>query len=113
MVNTRVEVLLWVAQRATAAILALCVLVHLVVIIHAVGGGLTAAEILGRTRGNAVWAAFYATFALAAAIHAPLGIRVILAEWLAWPTPRINITVLILAAVIAIGGLRAVWAVFH
>ena len=38
--------MLWIAQRASAAVLALCVVVHLATIIYAVRGGLTAAEIL-------------------------------------------------------------------
>ena len=41
-VSRRAETLLWVAQRASAAVLALCVLVHLATIIYAVRGGLTA-----------------------------------------------------------------------
>src|SRR5574341_1374263 len=44
---------LWAAQRASAAVLALCVAVHLATIVYAVQGGLTGAEILARTRGNA------------------------------------------------------------
>ena len=75
---------LWLAQRATAGILALCVAVHLATIIYAVQGGLTAAEILGRTRGNTAWLAFYSTFVIAAAIHAPIGLRPVLGEWLHW-----------------------------
>src|SRR3989304_1099774 len=51
-VNARTQVLLWTAQRASAAVLALCVLIHLVTMIYAVKNGLTAAEVLGRTRGN-------------------------------------------------------------
>ena len=59
-VSARGETRLWLAQRASAAVLALCVLVHLVTMIVAVNGGLTAADILGRTRGNPAWGAFYA-----------------------------------------------------
>ena len=50
--SLRSQTLLWAAQRASAALLALCVAVHLVTIVYAVRGGLTAAEILGRTRGS-------------------------------------------------------------
>jgi len=70
--SARAETMLWIAQRATAALLALCVLVHLITMTVAVQGGLTAAEILGRTRGNVGWAAFYGLFVLAVAIHAPI-----------------------------------------
>ena len=40
--SPRGQVMLWAAQRASAAILALCVLVHLATIIYAVRYGLTA-----------------------------------------------------------------------
>ena len=39
--SARVETWLWLAQRASAAVLALCVAVHLVTMIAAVRGGLT------------------------------------------------------------------------
>ena len=58
MTPARVQSLLWLAQRASAAALAACIVVHLATMIVAVRGGLTAAEILGRTRGSLVWAAF-------------------------------------------------------
>ena len=50
--SARRETMLWAVQRLTAAILGVCVLVHLVTIIYAVRGGLSAADILSRTRGN-------------------------------------------------------------
>ncbi len=52
--------LLYLAQRGTAAILALTVAVHLGTILYAVRGGLTAGEILGRTHGNIGFLLFYA-----------------------------------------------------
>ena len=110
--NVRTQVLLWTAQRASAAILAVCVLVHLVTIIYAVRGGLSAAEILGRTRGSAGWAAFYTVFVLAVAVHAPVGLRNVLAESFNWRGRSLEVTVLALAILIAFAGLRAVYAVF-
>lgn len=110
--SARTEVKLWLAQRASAAVLALCVVVHLVMIVYAVRGGLSAAEILGRTRGNLGWAAFYCLFVLAIAIHAPIGLRAILSEWLGWRGPALGILVQLLALLLAATGLRAVWAVF-
>ena len=56
--SVRSQVLLWGAQRVSALVLALCVVVHLVTIIFAVRNGLSAAEILGRTRRNGALAAF-------------------------------------------------------
>ena len=71
-------------QRASAAVLAVCVAVHLVTMIVAVHGGLSAAAILGRTRGSVGWTASMALFVVAVAIHAPLGLRTVAAEWLGW-----------------------------
>ena len=64
--------------------LALCVSVHLVTIVYAARGGLTAAEIFARTRGNTGWLAFYTVFVIAVAVHAPIGLRPVLTEWLGW-----------------------------
>lgn len=72
---------LFIAQRVTALILAPFVIAHLALIIIAVHGGLDAAEILARTRGNPWFAAFYQTFVTFAALHAAIGVRVICAEW--------------------------------
>ena len=110
--NVRTQVLLWTAQRASAVVLALCVLVHLVTLIYAVRNGLTAAEILGRTRGNAAWAAFYALFVAAAAVHAPIGLRNFLDETFNWRGGSRDVVVLTAALALAMLGLRAVYAVF-
>lgn len=102
---------LWYWQRISAMVLALCVVVHLVTIVYAVRGGLTAAEILARTQGNWAFAAFYLVFVAAVAVHAPIGLARIVEEWLGWRS-RASAT---LAALFAVGllalGLRAVWAV--
>jgi fumarate reductase subunit C len=106
------EVRLWAMQRATAALLAGCVAVHLATIIYAVRGGLTAAEILARTRGSIPWAAFYAVFVLAASLHAAIGLRAILAEWLGWRGDSAEFAVTLFALLLTVMGLRAAWAVF-
>ena len=108
--NTRSQVLLWGAQRISAMVLALCVIVHLITIIYAVRNGLSAAEILGRTRGSFVWGGFYMLFVAAVAVHAPIGMRNILAE-IGWRGRGVNVLVLVLALTLAMWGLRAVWAV--
>ena len=41
---------LWYWQRVSAMVLALCVVVHLATIVFAVRGGLSAGEILARTK---------------------------------------------------------------
>lgn len=78
--TTRAQTHLWVAQRVTAMVLAIAVVVHLVMIVMAVRGGLSAAEIIARTRGNEAWLAFYVVFALAAGLHGAIGLRNIAAE---------------------------------
>src|SRR5271169_5869957 len=83
-VSAPIATRLWLAQRASAAVLALCVGVHLATMIAAVRGGLSAADILSRTRGSFGWAAFYALFVLAVSIHVPIGLRTVAAEWLGW-----------------------------
>lgn len=107
----RTQVLLWGAQRATAAILAVCVLVHLVTIIYAVRSGLTAAEILGRTTGSVFWTLFYALFVAAVAVHAPIGLRNVLSEAIGWRGRSLDVAMLALAAILALWGWRAVYAV--
>jgi fumarate reductase subunit C len=104
--------MLWIAQRASAAVLALCVVVHLATIIYAVQGGLSAAEILGRTRGSLGWLAFYSVFVVAVSVHAPIGLRSVLIEWLRWRGRSRDVVLLLLAAVLAGMGMRAVLAVF-
>ena len=110
--SIRTQVLLWTAQRVSAAVLAACVLVHLVTIIYAVRNGLSAAEILGRTRGNTGWCAFYALFVAAVAIHAPIGLRNVLAETFDWRGRGLDITVMVVGLTLAMWGFRAVIAVF-
>ncbi|MGC3937383.1 succinate dehydrogenase [Roseobacter sp. EG26] len=71
---------LYMLQRITAMIMAPLTLGHIAVMIYAVQGGLSAAEILGRTQGSVFWFLFYGSFVLAVAIHAAIGLRVILHE---------------------------------
>ncbi|HEX8166408.1 MAG TPA: succinate dehydrogenase [Beijerinckiaceae bacterium] len=108
----RWEARLWVAQRLSAMVLALCVVVHLATIIVAVRGGLSAAEILSRTRGNAAWLAFYGLFVAAVAIHAPIGLRSIVSEWLGWRGRSLDLAAALFAAFIAAAGLRAVLGLY-
>ena len=109
--SARGAVGLWLAQRASAAVLAVCVLVHIAVMVYAVRGGLSAGEILGRTRGSFGWAAFYVVFVIAVAVHAPIGLRAIATEWLGWRGRSLGIVVHVFALLLLAMGLRAVWAV--
>ncbi|MGL4634796.1 MAG: succinate dehydrogenase [Beijerinckiaceae bacterium] len=106
---------LYLVQRLTAGLLVPLLLVHLIVIFYATAHGVSAASILGRTRGSIGWGVFYSVFVLAAAVHGAIGIRNVFAEWgpqrmkndtrvlslLLWGT-ALGLTVL---------GLRAVYAV--
>lgn len=105
--------LLYVAQRGTAAVLALAVAVHLATMVHAVRGGLTAGEILARTHGNGWFFAFYCVFVLAAAVHAPIGLRSVLREWTGWRGRSLDGAMLAFSAAIVVLGLRAAFAVFQ
>jgi fumarate reductase subunit C len=111
-VSYRSDTTLWIAQRASAAVLALCVLVHLATIIYAVRGGLSAAEIFARTRGNHAWLTFYAVFVLALAVHAPIGLRAMATEWLGWRGRSRDVCAFLFAALLVWMGLRAVITVF-
>jgi fumarate reductase subunit C len=103
---------LWYWQRISAMVLALCVAVHLATIVYAVRGGLSATEILARTQGNWLFAAFYLVFVVAVTLHAPIGLARILEEWLGW-RGRSSAILAALFGLLLLGlGLRAVWAVF-
>ena len=109
--SARGEKRLWVIQRATAAVLALCVVVHLATIIYAVRGGLSAAEILSRTRGSFAWGAFYAVFVVAAAAHGSIGLRTVAMEWLGLGPRGAERVMAVVAMALVFFGLRAVYAV--
>lgn len=104
--------ILWLVQRLTAMVLAVAVLVHLVTILLAVRGGLSAAEILGRTRGNVAWLGFYAVFVLAAGLHGAIGLRGIAAEWLGLRGRGFDTAWLALGLLIAAFGIRAAWGLY-
>ena len=105
------EAALFALQRLTAKLLAPLVVVHLVLILYAVHGGLSAAEILSRTQGSAAWGAFYGLFVLAVAIHAPIGVRNVVREWTRWRGRSLDVAGAGLAIVLLALGLRAVAAV--
>ena len=102
---------LYFAQRLTAIIMAPLTLGHLVVMIYAVQDGLSVVEILARTRGSVAWFLFYGSFVLAVAVHAAIGLRVIIYEWL--DVRGVALSLLswaILISLLFLGG-RAVWMV--
>ena len=110
--NARTQAWLWFAQRASAALLGFFVLVHLATMIYAVRSGLSAGEILARTRGNTPWMLFYVLFVVSVAVHVPIGLRNILAETFAWRGRGLEVTVLAIGVFFLLFGLRAVWGVY-
>lgn len=102
---------LYLLQRGSALVMAPLALVHLGMVIYAVRNGLSAEDILGRTRGSLGWGAFYGLFVLAVALHGSIGLRAILMEWFE-PKPH---TATALAWIVGLGllllGLRAIAAV--
>ena len=102
---------LYMAQRLTALIMAPLTIGHLAVMIYAVQDGLSVAEILTRTQGSLAWFLFYGSFVVAVSIHAAIGMRVILFEWLGIKGAVLSaISWGLCLLLFGLGG-RAVWAV--
>jgi fumarate reductase subunit C len=108
---SRVPAFLWVAQRVTAAFLALFVLVHIATILYAVRGGLSASEILARTHANLAWPLFYALFVFAASIHGAIGLRTVAHEWLRWRGWTADLAMALIGLALLVLGMRAVVAI--
>lgn len=102
---------LYMAQRITALLMAPFVLVHLAVMVHAVQGGLSASEILGRTQGSVLWFLFYGGFVLAVSVHGAIGLRVIAFEWAGLKGALLDAFMWITGLGLLVTGARAVWAV--
>lgn len=102
---------LYMLQRITALLMAPLVLGHLAVMIYAIQGGLSAAEILGRTQGSVAWFMFYGTFVLAVSIHAAIGLRAIAFEWAGLKGPALEAFMWVTGFCLLALGARAVWAV--
>ena len=102
---------LYLLQRLSALARVPLVIGHLAVMVYAIRGGLSAAEILSRTRDSVGWAAFYEVFVVAVAIHAAIGLCVIAHETLA--PGRAALRALGWGAFLGLLGLGswAVWAV--
>lgn len=102
---------LYMLQRVTALLLAPLVLGHLAVMIYAVQGGLSAAEILGRTQGSVTWFLFYGVFVVAVSIHGAIGLRVIAFEWAGLKGSALNGLMWVAGFGLFALGAQAVWAV--
>lgn len=107
----RAELWLFVAQRLSAMVLAPLVLLHLATIIYAVQDGLSAQEILSRTRGSLMWGGLYGLFVIAAAIHGSIGLRAILEETTGRRSAISSLVAVLFGLVVLALGFRAVGAV--
>ena len=102
---------LYMAQRLSALVMAPFVLVHIGVMIYAIQGGLSAAEILGRTQGSVAWFLFYGMFVLAVSVHAAIGLRTILSEWAGLRGAALTGAAWAIGLGLLAMGAQAVWAV--
>jgi fumarate reductase subunit C len=109
--TARIELWLYLAQRLSAMVLAPLVLGHLITMVYAIQGGLTAAEILGRTQGSVFWMAFYGLFVAAAAVHGAIGLRSIVREMTPWHGASLNAAAVGFCLLVLALGFRAVGAV--
>lgn len=104
------EARLYVLQRLTAAMMAPMVIAHLVTILYATRAELTASSIIERVQSSPWLIVFYTAFVVMVAIHAPLGLRKILVEWVRILPRSANIISLALFVIFLMMGLRGVWA---
>jgi len=102
---------LYLLQRATAALMVPLIVVHIAVIFYATRKGLSAADILGRTRGSIVWGAYYGVFVAAAAVHAAIGVRTVAIEWGRFAKRGADMVMWSVGGALLVLGLRAVAAV--
>jgi fumarate reductase subunit C len=101
----------YIWQRATAAIMLPLVLLHVAVIFYATRKGMTAADILARTRGSLLWASVYGVFVVAAAVHVSIGVRNVLTEWSPLRDRGAGVLSYAFGLALLVLGLRAVAAV--
>ncbi len=106
--SSRTEVWLFIAQRASAFVMAPLVLIHLGTMIYAIQGGLSAQEILARTEGSTLWGAIYGLFVVAVAIHAPIGLRSIVREMTPWSGRTLDVAAILFGVLVIVLGVRAV-----
>jgi len=104
---------LYILQRITALLMAPLVVGHLAIMIYAIQGGLSTAEILSRTQGSLIWFLFYGTFVVAVAIHAAIGLRTVAHEWFGLKGNLLTVFMVGVGLLLFLLGARAVWAVTY
>ncbi len=102
---------LYLLQRLTAALMLPLIAAHLATIVYATHKGLSAAEVLSRTRGSLAWASFYGLFVLLAAMHGAIGLRVVVSEWTLLRGRALDALMFVAGIILALLGARAIYAV--
>ncbi len=102
---------LYLLQRLTAALMVPLIAGHLATIIYATHNGLSAADILSRTRGSLTWTAFYGLFVALAAVHASIGVRSVAADWTRLRGGALTLVMWGFGLLLALLGARAIYAV--
>lgn len=102
---------LYMAQRLSAMVMIPLTLGHVALMIYAIQGGLSAAEILGRTKGSLAWFLFYGVFVLSVSLHASIGLRVIVHETLGLKGRALEVLMWLVGVLLLAMGMRAVFAV--
>ena len=105
------NVRLYLLQRASAVLMVPLIIGHLAVIFWATRQGISAADILGRTRGSIGWGLYYFAFVLLASVHGAIGVRAIAMEWAGLKGRRLELLMWVFGLVLLALGLRAVYAV--
>ena len=105
------NVRLYLVQRLTALLMVPLIVGHLAIIFCATRKGLTAGDILARTRGSVGWGLYYVAFVLLAAAHGAIGLRSIAMEWGGIRGRSLELFMWCFGLVLAALGLRAVYAV--
>ena len=109
--SVRIEVWAYLLQRLSALIMAPMVVIHLGILIYAVQGGLSTAEMLGRTQSTILWPIFYSLFFVAAGLHASIGLRTVLKEMLPGVRALSDGLAFVFLIAVLLFGVRAVVAI--
>jgi succinate dehydrogenase subunit C len=102
---------LYLLQRLTAALMVPLIAGHLATIIYATHNGVSAADILGRTRGSLGWAVFYGLFVVLAAVHASIGVRSVAGDWTALRGLALTLLTWGFGLILLLLGARGIYAV--
>ena len=102
---------LFLLQRVSAALMVPLIAMHIWLIYYATADGLSAADILSRTRGSLFWGLFYTVFVVLVSVHAAIGLRSVLADWSRFDEPGLDTMTWLAGLLLLVTGLRAVAAV--